>query len=107
MASAVTSDMMIDDDESPINEEMEHLLAAIIHDNDDTTHLIIGRNNYEVEQLHSMFLLAIQNNSIRCIKYFIEVKGLDVNHPNGNYLNMAEIWTTKSTVDYLISKGAH
>jgi hypothetical protein len=103
---ATEHDMMIDE-EDPIRIEIEHLTAAIIHDNEDTTHLIIGRNNYDNVQLHSMLLLAIQHNSIRCIKYFIEVKGLDINHPNGNYLNMAEMWTTKSTVDYLISKGAH
>ncbi len=109
MASVTHNDMMVDDDyaENPVQIEMEHLIAAIVHDNDDTTHLIVGRNNYEVEQLHSLFLLAIQHNSIRCIKYFIEVKGLDVNHPNSNYLNIAKYNTTQSTIDYLISKGAH
>ncbi len=105
---ATKHDMMIDvDEEDPARIEMEHLTAAIIHDNDDTTHLIVGRNNYDNEQLHSMLLLAIQHNSIHCIQYFIEVKDLDVNHPNAQYLNIAKMWTTQPTIDYLISKGAH
>ncbi len=103
---ATQHDMMIDEDD-PIQVEIEHLTAAIIHDNEDTTHLIIGRNNYDIGQLHSMLSLAIQHNSIRCIKYFIEVKSLDINYPNANYLSMAKTWTSQPTIDYLISKGAH
>ncbi len=106
MASVTYNDMMIDE-EDPIQVEIEHLTAALVHDNDDTTRLIIGRNNYEIGQLHSMLSLAIQHNSIRCIKYLGEVKCLDLNYPNANYLSFAKTWTTQATIDYLISKGAH
>ncbi len=106
MASVTHNDMMMDE-EDPIQVEIEHLTAALVHDNDDTTRLIIGRNNYEVGQLHSMLSLAIQHNSIRCIKYLVDVKGLDLNYPNANYLNGAKTFGSQVTIDYLISKGAH
>ena len=104
MTSVTYSDMMVDDDYSPQHEELEHLHAALMHDNDDTTHLIVGRNTYTNTELIDFLTLAIKYDSIRCIKYFVEVKGLTVK--GLGYLNGAISWNSEKAISYLTEKGS-
>ena len=104
MASVTYSDMMVDDDYSPENEELEHLYAALMHDNEDTTHLIVGRNTFTNIQIIDFMTLAIKYDSIRCIKYFVEVKGIAVK--GLGYLTGATSWNSTKAIEYLKSKGA-
>ena len=96
--------MMVDDDYNPQQEELEHLHAALMHDNDDTTHLIVGRNEYSNVEFADFLTLAIKYDSIRCIKYFVEVKGLTVK--GLGYFTGATSWNSVKAIEYLKSKGA-
>lgn len=105
MASVTYSDMMVDvDDDYSQHEELEHLHAALMHDNDDTTHLIVGRNTFTNLQFVDFMTLAIKYDSIRCIKYLVEVKGLTVK--GLGYLTGATSWNSVKAIEYLKAKDA-
>lgn len=82
----------------------ENLDAAIIHDNDDTTRLIVERTKLDSDYLYYLFHLAIVFGSMRCIKYFVEKQGLDVNYKDT--LALAKSKYNTEVIDYLISKGS-
>ena len=104
MASVTYSDMMVDEDYCPQNEELDHLNAALMHDNDDTTKLIIERNVYTNLEFIDFLTLAIKYDSIRCIKYLVEVKSLTIK--GLGYLNGAISWKSVKAIEYLTEKGA-